>query len=380
MILMKGVKMSTKNNKIGLVAVGIIAVIVASGGSAKADFTFDEPVNLGPKYNTPYVESPACISADGLELYIFSTWPGNLGYADLWVMKRATREDDWEPAVNLGSGVNSSRLETSGCLSADGLELYFNAINRPDGYGIWDIWVSSRQTRNDDFGPAVNLGSPFNTSYIDSSPSLSADGLEFYFSSTRPGGQGTADLWVSKRSAINDPWGEPVNLGPIVNSTAVEGGVKISSDSLVLFFSGDIADPYRSGGFGLSDIWMTTRATRVDEWNEPVNLGPLVNSSSQEFGPVISHDGDTLYFGSDRPGGSGDSDIYQASIIPIVDFNGDGIVDAGDMCIMVDHWGTDYSLCDIGPMPWGDGIVDVEDLIVIAEHLFEEFPPIEEVE
>jgi len=55
----------------------------------------------------------------------------------------------------------------------------------------------------------------------------------------------------------------------------------------------------------------------------------------------------------------------------VVDFNGDGIVDASDMCIMIDHWGENYSLCDIGPMPWGDGIVDVQDLIVLSEHLFE---------
>jgi len=53
-------------------------------------------------------------------------------------------------------------------------------------------------------------------------------------------------------------------------------------------------------------------------------------------------------------------------------FTGDGTVDSADMCIMVDHWGEDYSLCDIGPMSWGDGIVDVEDLIVLAEHLFKE--------
>jgi N-acetylneuraminic acid mutarotase len=64
----------------------------------------------------------------------------------------------------------------------------------------------------------------------------------------------------------------------------------------------------------------------------------------------------------------------------IVDFNGDGIVDAADMCIMVDHWGEDYSLCDIGPTPFGDGVVDVQDLIVLAEHLFEEIPPAEQVE
>ena len=64
--------------------------------------------------------------------------------------------------------------------------------------------------------------------------------------------------------------------------------------------------------------------------------------------------------------------ILRASILPIVDFNGDGIVDAADVCIMIDRWDESYSLCDIGPMPWGDGAVDVKDLVVLAEHLFEE--------
>ena len=84
-----------------------------------------------------------------------------------------------------------------------------------------------------------------------------------------------------------------------------------------------------------------------------------------------------LYFTSDRPGGYGNEDLWKAPIIPIVDLNTDGIVDASDMCIVVENWGTDNQLCDIGPMPWGDGIVDVEDLIVLAEHLFEEFPPVD---
>jgi hypothetical protein len=62
--------------------------------------------------------------------------------------------------------------------------------------------------------------------------------------------------------------------------------------------------------------------------------------------------------------------MWQVSIEPVVDFNGDEVVDHEDMCIMVEHWGEDYSLCDIGPMPWGDGIVDVKDLKVLAEYLF----------
>jgi len=62
--------------------------------------------------------------------------------------------------------------------------------------------------------------------------------------------------------------------------------------------------------------------------------------------------------------------------VPSPDFNGDGIVDSIDMCILVEHWQTDYPLCDIAPPPFGDGIVDVQDLIEVAEHLFEEiYPP-----
>jgi len=83
-----------------------------------------------------------------------------------------------------------------------------------------------------------------------------------------------------------------------------------------------------------------------------------------------------LYFSSDRAGGSGLMDMWQVPLIPIVDFNGDGFVDANDMSIMVDHWGEDYSLCDIAPCPFGDGIVDIKDLTVLAEHLFEAFPPV----
>ena len=59
--------------------------------------------------------------------------------------------------------------------------------------------------------------------------------------------------------------------------------------------------------------------------------------------------------------------------VPTVDFNGDEVIDCADMCIMVDHWGEDYALCDIAPPPFGDGIVDVQDLILLSEHLFEDY-------
>jgi hypothetical protein len=117
-------------------------------------------------------------------------------------------------------------------------------------------------------------------------------------------------------------------------------------------------------------MWMARRETLSEPWGEPINLGPNVNSIEDDICPRISPDGSMLYFTT--VSNTGALDCWQADIIPLVDFNGDGIVDSADMRIMVDYWGTNNSLCDIGPMPWGDGLVDVQDLIVFSEHLFED--------
>jgi len=278
-------------------------------------------------------------------------------------------EDDWGPPANLGSIVNSLNDDMGPCISSDGLELYFQS-NRPGGEGLDDIWVSRRATKDDPWGEPENLGPPVNTETWDYNPCLSSDGLELYFAYGLD-----PRLAVAKRDTKDSPWKEPVDLGSVVNSWTCQDTPWISSDGLLLMFTDCwFCDP-RPNGLGSTDIWFTKRATKDDDWGEPVNLGAPVNTEFAEDACMISADGSTLYFNSDRPGGYGTYDLYQAPIIPIVDLNGDGIVDADDMCIMVDNWGTDNSLCDIGPMPFGDGVVDVQDLIILAEHLFEEFPP-----
>jgi hypothetical protein len=238
--------------------------------------------------------------------------------------------------------------------------------------GNSDIWMSTRATRDDDWSVSINLGPTINTAGNDGTPFISSDELELYFTSlNRAGGQGGDDIWVSVRETKDSEWGTPVNLSPTVNTHREELWPTLSSDGLLLFFSCGLLGSSRPDGLGKSDIWVARRKSRNAEWGEPVNLGAPVNSSSSESSPSISADGSTLYF---TVGGYRSGDLYQSSIIPIVDLNGDGIVDASDMVIIVDNWGTDNSLCDIGPMPWGDGVVDVQDLIVLAEHLFEEIP------
>jgi Tol biopolymer transport system component len=356
--------------------VGFVAAIVLGGGSAKADFVFGEPTNLGPKVNSSSHDGDPSISSDGLELYFVSyNRHGGFGNFDIWVSTRATTDDPWGEPANLGSRINSPSFDGQAQISADDLSLFF-VSDRPGGSGDIDIWISTQRTSEqmpqDYWGTPINLGSTVNSPYEDGLPCVSADGLELYFYSNRPGGYGGRDLWVTTRATKEDPWSEPVNLGPTVNSPANEASAEISDDGLVLFFASE-----RTGGYGSGDLWLTKRKTRDDAWELPANLGPKVNTAYGEFYPSLSPDGLWLYFSDypiPRPGGYGGGDMWQVSILPVVDFNGDRIVDAEDMCIMVDHWGTDYSLCDIGPMPWGDGVVDVEDLIVLAEHLFEQLP------
>ena len=171
-----------------------------------------------------------------------------------------------------------------------------------------------------EWSPPVNLGPSINSAFSDASPALSKDGLSLYFTSGRPGGMGGNDIWVSQRSSREDPWSEPVNLGPTVNTAFNEDGASFSRDMHTMYFNSD-----RPGGFGLRDIWISERAHTGDDlaWEEPVNAGPGVNSSAGDAGAGYLENEDVgtplLYFGSNRSGGPGLSDIYvsaQAAVAP----------------------------------------------------------------
>jgi hypothetical protein len=345
------------------ISIVLTVSLAMTANVANADFTFGTPTNLGPPISTSYGEGPSFITADSLEMYIsFHNRPGYGGWS-IWVSTRETVNNDWGAPVNLGSPVNLGQSNQAAYITADGLELYFNSYNRSGGYGQWDLWLTTRATRDDPWGIPENLGPTVNSSVWDIAPSISSDGLELYFSSNRSGGYGSDDMWVSRRATKNDPWEQPTNLGPVVNSSASEVGL-LSSDGLLLFFDDSGHGLIRPGGFGNTDMWVTRRASISDPWGVPVNLGPIVNSPSHDIAPGISPDGSTLYFSSDRPGGLGGNwgDIYQAPIIPIVDFTGDYQVDIEDLLILIEHWGQNEPSVDMAPSPFGDGTVDRADL------------------
>ncbi|MBW7990204.1 MAG: hypothetical protein FVQ84_09350 [Planctomycetes bacterium] len=353
------------------ISLTLVLVLALATEVAKADFTFGEPTNLGPNVNSKFEENGPSISTDGLTLYFISDLPGGTGGLDIWMTTRSSTDADWELAVNIGQPPNSQYSYWEPSISSDGLTLYFSGAH-PGTYGTslpgglggqGDIWMITRETVHDDWSERVNIGATVNSQHA-IHPSISFDGLSLYFQTHRPGSIGAhCDIMVATRETTFESFGAPVFVEN-VNSSTGDWTPDISNDGRILFFSRIVV------AGSVTDIWAATRKTKGGDFGELTKLPPQVNVPSRlNFSPNSSADGSTLYFVSNRPGGLGGNDLWQVSIEPVVDLNGDGIVDGADLSIIADHWGMDDSLCDIGPMPWGDGIVDVHDLKVLVDYL-----------
>ena len=230
------------------------------------------PQNLGPTINTSFRESLPALSRDGRRLYFSSAGhEGGFGGFDIWVSERIDRRDPlgWQAPVNLGSGINTGGQELGPMPfedpSTQTFTLYFYAI-RP-GTGARDLFTSTLD-ENGSFTAAVPI-SELNTPFDDEQPSIRRDGLEMFFVSNRPGsvvdpttGLPSSDIWVSTRASTSDPWGPPVNLGPVINTAGLEGRPALSFDGRSLYFFSN-----GHGGSGLTDLFVSTR-TRLDDFDD----------------------------------------------------------------------------------------------------------------
>ena len=340
----------------------MIALFLAKGdGYVEAEFIFGAPTNLGPEVNSIASDGSPCISSDGLTLYFDSQRAGGFGDWDIWVTTRESINDDWGTPEPLPAPVNSIYADAGPSISADELSLYF-ASERPGGYGSFDIWVSRRKTREEPWGTPVNLGLGVNSFAYENHPSISADGLTLYFDALT--WLGYYDICVAFRATTYNDWDESFVLSSIVNSMFYELSPCISSDGLNLFFD-------RRSVLGDRDIWVATWKKSDDYWSEPVFYGSPLNTLYQDTDPSIQFDGSMLYFASTRPGGVGGQDIWQMSIATvriIPDFNNDGRVDFEDFSRLAQHWMQDEPSVDISPAPEGDGIVDYKDMAGLAEY------------
>jgi hypothetical protein len=254
------------------------------------------PLNVGTGINTTDDEYWPSITADGHTL-MFTRQPNVINNPKF---AGAVQEDfyisnfsanNWQKAINAGAPLNSVQNEGAQSISSDGSFMFFTACNRSSGLGSCDIYFSA--FRNGKWSEPSDLGSPVNSNKWESTPSISADGKTIFFSSSRSGGFGGKDIWLSRLNKKN-LWAEPVNLGSEINSEGDEISPFIHFDGKTLYFSSD-----GKPGMGAFDLFMT-RMNEDSTWSVTKNLGYPINTYNDEMGLIIEAGGQKAYYSSTR--------------------------------------------------------------------------------
>ena len=282
---------------------------------AKSEWS--EPVNLGPVVNSAAGDQNATLSPDELSLYFSSNRSGSL---DIWVSRRACTDADdaacaWQTPVILGPVINGPGADFAPNLSIDGHLLFFSSV-RPEGFGGVDIYLSHRADPNDDFGwePAVNLGPDVNTATNDQAPMYlqsAEDGVANLYFNRGINALQQSDIYLAAVTRDGETRGPAELVSALSVPNANDAAVTIRADGRELMFWST-----RPGGLGGADLWVSTRQNVHDPWSPPTNLGAPLNSASDDVTPNLSFDGRTLIFGSNRPGGSGGNDLWMSTRTP----------------------------------------------------------------
>ena len=212
------------------------------------------------------------------------------------------RNNQWSQPKKLGQNINSDYREGSLSVSLDGKDLFFASCNRPDSYGGCDLYYST--LINDTlWSDSYNLGPVINSKSWESQPCISADGNTLFFTSNRYGGYGGADIWMSKKN--NNSWSSPVNLGPSINTSSDEYTPFLHYDNETFYFSSKGHQGF--GGFDLYVAYIDS----LGNVNHVNNLGYPINTHHDESGLIVSQDGLKAYYNSNS---SGDLDIYSFNL------------------------------------------------------------------
>ena len=298
----------------------LLAWFVASPGSSPQSTEiygdWSSPINVGPPVNTEYNDNYAILSRDELTMYFTSDRPGGLGGDDLWFTTRASLDDSWADPQNM-SALNTSAADSLAVLSSDEHVMFFHST-RPGGCGAGDIWMTRRHNRrSQEWEAPINLGCVVNTAATEIAPALFENPengqITLFYGSNRPGSQ-DFDVYAS-------PVGEDGYFGPGVlvrelSSPGRDTRIFMRKDGLEVFITSD-----RTGGQGLIDIWTSTRETLSDPWPAPIDVPSPVNSASDDGSPWLSRDGTTLYFFSTRALGYGQRDIWYTTRVKIREEN-----------------------------------------------------------
>jgi outer membrane protein OmpA-like peptidoglycan-associated protein len=266
-----------------------------------------ELVNLGSNINSEWDESLAAITADDEQIVFTVKRPRDqqtvcafcLNEEDLYCSRRI--DGQWQPREAFGAPIKTGYNEGAQCISPDGKYLLYTMCDADFGIGSCDLYwakmIGGRWSR------PRNFGAPVNTPAWESQPTMASDGMTVYFASSRPGGYGGMDIWMTTMTAEGE-FSIPENLGPEINTPGDDAAPFIHSDGRTLYFASN-----GRVGMGGYDLYYATRLPD-GTWTQPKNMGYPINSPADEINIFINANGTVAYMASDKDGGYGGLDLY----------------------------------------------------------------------
>ncbi|MBS1634770.1 MAG: OmpA family protein [Bacteroidetes bacterium] len=270
--------------------------------------------------------SPAYADKKFTTLYFTSTRDGGVGgqdpvtgtnHSDIYETK-LDKNGKWSTPAGLATTIVSKMNEGSVAVSKKGDVMFITRCPEANKKQLYcQLYMCKKQ------GPSWAEPEllPFNVDSIPCRhPAISADGKTLYFDAKFPGGYGGSDIWMSQFDSKAKTWGQPVNLGPTVNTAGNEGFPFITDDDKTLYFSSN----YHLGMGGL-DIFKADKDANGKFTKAPENLKYPLNSAADDFGIIFEGKKMRGYFTSNREGGKGSDDIWSFFLPPLI-FNLSGTV------------------------------------------------------
>lgn len=260
------------------------------------------PKNLGDSVNSRFSEYYPSVTVTD-DALVFTRRTGNA--REDFMLSGIPHKDSFNKAAPLDGDINLEPRKGAITVSQDGDWLFFAADIAGAGIGGFDIYKSVYTPTG--WSEQENLGDSINTDFWESSPAISPDKRALYFSSTRPGGYGGADLYVSYLKP-NGRWTEAANMGSSVNTAGDELAPFIHADNQTLYFTSDGLP-----GYGGSDLFVLKKLSN-GKWGTPENMGYPINTIENEGSLAVAADGYTAYYASDREDSRGGLDIYSFTL------------------------------------------------------------------
>lgn len=265
--------------------------------------------NLGSEVNSEFPDYYPFINDDEGELVFTSRRRGTTGNTETFdgfytadIFLSSVKEGKWSKAKNAGPTLNTSGDDLCTSLSPDGQFMFIYSESETDYGDLIGSWKKNKswQKRN-------VLDDNVNTEELELAGSITADGQKLFFSSSRSGGNGGLDIWMSKKLP-NGQWGKPTNLSDVINTKWDEDFPYISKDGNTLYFASQ--GHFNMGGY---DIFKSEWNEASQTWSKPQNLGYPINTPDDNMTICFSANGRYAYIAAYMPDSKGDLDIYRVT-------------------------------------------------------------------